>query len=284
MPTLLTCLDDSVYTSSVLEHAAWAADRLGASMELLHTLERHPERAATANLSGAIGLGSHEALLAELAELDERRGKLTMEHARTLLASAAERTRQHGVGEVHGRVRHGDLIDALVELESDYDMLVIGKRGESADFARMHLGSHLERAMRALHLPILVAARAFRPIARVLLAFDGSPSARKAVELAAGSPLLAGLECHLVMAGSGASGETSHMAWATELLDARGVQVRAEVIPGHADDVIAQYVRQCGIDLLVMGAYGHSRIRQLIVGSTTTSLIRACLVPVLLVR
>jgi nucleotide-binding universal stress UspA family protein len=33
-----------------------------------------------------------------------------------------------------------------------------------------------------------------------------------------------------------------------------------------------------------MGAYGHSRIRQLIVGSTTTQVLRRCQIPILLLR
>jgi nucleotide-binding universal stress UspA family protein len=48
--------------------------------------------------------------------------------------------------------------------------------------------------------------------------------------------------------------------------------------------VIARHVRDHAVDMVVMGAYGHSRIRQLIVGSTTTGVLRACLVPVLLLR
>ena len=43
-------------------------------------------------------------------------------------------------------------------------------------------------------------------------------------------------------------------------------------------------LRQGQGDLLVMGAYGHSRIRELIVGSTTTAMIRTGKVPVLLFR
>ena len=36
--------------------------------------------------------------------------------------------------------------------------------------------------------------------------------------------------------------------------------------------------------MLVMGAYGHSRIRNLIIGSTTTQMIGACKVPIMLFR
>jgi len=33
-----------------------------------------------------------------------------------------------------------------------------------------------------------------------------------------------------------------------------------------------------------MGAYGHSRIRNLVIGSTTTEMLRSCTVPVMLFR
>ena len=53
---------------------------------------------------------------------------------------------------------------------------------------------------------------------------------------------------------------------------------------GEPERVISDHVEKYGVDLLVMGAYGHSRIRNLIIGSTTTQMIRSCLVPVLLFR
>jgi nucleotide-binding universal stress UspA family protein len=46
--------------------------------------------------------------------------------------------------------------------------------------------------------------------------------------------------------------------------------------------LIASAVETDDIDLLVMGAYGHSRIRRLIIGSTTAEMIRLCRIPVLL--
>ncbi|MDP5776249.1 universal stress protein, partial [Pseudomonas aeruginosa] len=44
------------------------------------------------------------------------------------------------------------------------------------------------------------------------------------------------------------------------------------------------YQNEHAIDLLVMGAYGHSRIRQFLVGSTTTSMLRSTTSPLLLLR
>ena len=67
-------------------------------------------------------------------------------------------------------------------------------------------------------------------------------------------------------------------------LQAAGFETSAEVRDGEPDKVIAEIVDQAHIDLLVMGAYGHSQIRHLIVGSTTTAMIRTVTIPVLLFR
>jgi nucleotide-binding universal stress UspA family protein len=60
--------------------------------------------------------------------------------------------------------------------------------------------------------------------------------------------------------------------------------VRADIVAGQPDAVIARTVETEGVDLLIMGAYGHSRIRSLVIGSTTTEMIRLCKVPVVLFR
>ena len=61
------------------------------------------------------------------------------------------------------------------------------------------------------------------------------------------------------------------------------VSVLAKTMP-RVSDVLNRHIRDTDANLVVMGAYGHSRIRSLIIGSTTTAMIRSCKVPVLLVR
>ena len=229
-------------------------------------------------------MGSQDALLSELAQLDEKRSKLAQQHGRQVLEAVVRNAREQGVSSVAQRLRHGVLVDTLTELEQDVRLFVLGKRGEHADFAKMHLGSELERAVRAVHRPLLVASRLFKPIRSFLIAFDGSETTRKGVEMISSSPLFKGLPCHVVFAGSDTPDVRVQLQWAQEKLTAARFEVRGSVASGHADAVIGQYVSANAIDLLVMGAYGHSRIRQLIVGSTTTAMLRTCLIPVLLLR
>lgn len=198
---IVALVDGSAYSASVCDHAAWLSGRTGAPVELIHVLGRReaPERP---DLSGAIALGARTALLEELAELDARRAKLAGHRGRAILEDARAILDKAGVAEVTTRLRHGGLIEALAEVEADARVIMIGKRGEAADFARGHLGSNLERVARVSRRPVFVASRAFRPIYRVLVAWDGGASAVKAVDHIARSPLFQGLDIHVVTVGS----------------------------------------------------------------------------------
>lgn len=281
---LIALIDGSIYSQSVCDHAAWIAGRTGASIEILHVLGRRDVSSEPANLSGSIGLGARTALLEELVELDAQRAKLAQKRGRVILDELKERLASAGLSDVVTKLRHGDLVETVQEFEKDADVIVIGKRGEAADFAKLHLGSNLERVVRASHKPMLVASRAFQPIRRFLIAFDGGVSAMKAVDHVARSPLFAGLDCRLLMAGADSVEGRNRLDDAATSLRAAGYLVQADIVSGQADEVIAGRVESDGIDLLVMGAYGHSRIRSLIIGSTTTEMIRSCRIPVMLFR
>ncbi len=284
MSKILACVDGSAYSVSVCDHAAWAADRLSAAVEVVHVHDRHPGDSAKADLSGSLGLGEGDALLAELTRLDERRGRLAQRRSQLILDAAAARLRTDGVRDVTSRQRHGTLVDTVTEVGSAAAMIVIGKRGETAETTPEHLGGNLERVVRASHQPILVAAREFRPIRRVLIAYDGGGSAKKAVEYLASSPLMTGAECHIVVVGSDTDENRQRLVAAAGPLERAGLSVMGAVNEGHPERVIAATVESAAIDLLVMGAYGHSHIRHLIVGSTTTATLRASAASVLLFR
>jgi nucleotide-binding universal stress UspA family protein len=63
-----------------------------------------------------------------------------------------------------------------------------------------------------------------------------------------------------------------------------GYEVEVALAAGDPEKAIADRVARHRIGVVLTGAYGHSRIRQLIVGSTTTEILRTCHVPVLMFR
>jgi nucleotide-binding universal stress UspA family protein len=280
---IIALVDGSVYSASVCDHAAWISGRTGAPVELIHVLGRReaPERH---DLSGAIRLGARTALLEELAALDAQRAKLISHRGRAILEDARAILDKDGVTGITSRLRHGDIVEAVAEVEADARVILIGKRGEAADFARGHLGSNLERIVRACRKPVFVASRSFRPVSKVLVAYDGGTSAMKAIDHIARSPLFQGLEIHVVTVGTATPEVKTGLEDARAVLNAAGIKVATSVLPGQPETALGKLVDDAQFDMLVMGAYGHSRIRSLVIGSTTTEMIRSCKVPVVLMR
>lgn len=283
MQKIVALVDGSLYSASVCDHVAWIAARTGAPVELIHVLGRR-EASDGQDRSGTIALGARTALLEQLADLDARRTKLIAARGRAILEDARALLDKAGIADVTTRLRQGDLVETVADIEADVRLIVIGKRGEGADFARGHLGSNLERIVRGSQVPVFVAARAFRPIARVLVGIDGGGSSMKAVELIARSPLFRGLAVQLVTVGTATAEAGAALERARSLLSAAGIGAETAILPGQPETVLGHLVEEAPFDLLVMGAYGHSRIRSLIIGSTTAAMLRSCKVPVVLVR
>ena len=280
---VLACIDGSTAGEAVCDYAAWASLQLNAPLALLHVLEPMPA-SGPADLSGSIGLGSREHLLSELAEVDERRARLLREQGQVMLDAAAERVRADGVNDPIVRQRHGRLVDTLQEVEAEVRLLVMGRQGEAGDSATSQVGSQLESVIRTLHRPILVTAGAFRAPKRVLVAFDNSPSVRKGLDLLMQSPLLVGTTIHLLMVGADTADARQAIDAARKRLEEEGFSASSEIRAGEVEEVLLQCRREQEMDLIIMGAYGHSRIRQFLVGSTTTSMLQRTDCPLLLLR
>ncbi|WP_127903537.1 universal stress protein [Solirhodobacter olei] len=282
METILAAIDASGYAASVCDLAAWAAARLERPVELLHVVQRKDAVAERHDLSGAIGLGVKSTLLEELTRLDEADARLQVERGRVLLAASAERLRTAGVKDVRPLHRHGGIVETILEREADARLVVIGKRGASHEFAADHIGSKIERVVRASAKPILIASRAGATPKVAVLAYDGSPAANRALERCANSPLFAGMRVHVVVAGGEDARHRALVAQAMAALAGRDVATTLDA--GRPEAVVSDVVAATPGAILVMGAYGHSPLRTLIVGSTTTTLIRTVRVPVLLMR
>jgi nucleotide-binding universal stress UspA family protein len=281
---VLACVDRSHFANYVADYAAWAAMRVGAPLEFLHILDRHPEVATGVDHSGAIGIDAQENLLSELSSQDEIRSRQAREQGRLFLNGLRERAMAAGVESPDIRQRHGGLEEALIEQEPGVRLFVLGRRGESAEITQRDLGRNVERVARALYKPILTVTEDFSEPRRVMIAFDGGIVTRRGVEMVAASPLFRGLPIHLLMSGKESQEAPRQLEWARKMLEAAGFEAPASLVPGDAESIIAQTVIKQDIDVLIMGAYAHSPLRNLFFGSKTTDLLRSSRVPTLLLR
>lgn len=281
---VLACVDQSPYADYVADYAAWAARRMDAPLEFLHIIDRHPEVATGSDYSGAIGIDAQESLLTNLSDQDESRSKAVREQGRIFLNRLRERAMAAGVAAPDVRQRYGVLEETLAEQQEGVRLIVLGRRGESADTTQRDLGRNVERVVRALSKPILTVTEGFREPRRVMIAFDGGIVTRRGVEMVAFSPLFRGLPVHLLMSGKESKGARKQLEWAKTTLEAAGFDAPAALIPGDAESVIAKMVQELDIDILIMGAYAHSPLRSLLFGSKTSDVLRSAKIPTLLLR
>lgn len=100
----------------------------------------------------------------------------------------------------------------------------------------------------------------------------------------AASPLLKGLPIHLLMSGADTPQNQRPLAWAVQTLTQAGMAVTSALQPGNPQEVIAEVLKTHTHDLLVMGAYSHSPLRQLFLGSKTSELLKSAGLATLLLR
>lgn len=281
---VLACVDQSRFADHVADYAAWAAQRLDAPLEFLHVIERHPERSTGQDHSGAIGIDAQENLLDRLSAADEAHSRAAREQGRIFLNRLRQRASAAGVKQVDMRLRHGELEQTLAEQEEGVRLLVLARRGESAEASQRALGRNVERVVRALRKPILTVTEGFKAPQRVMIAFDGGTVTRRGVHMVATSPLFHGLPIHLLMSGKDSANASRQLDWASTRLKDAGFEVSAVLTAADAHSAIARSVAEEAIDLLIMGAFGHSALRSLLFGSKTAELLRSSTIPTLLLR
>lgn len=280
MNRILAAIDGLTHSDAAVDAALWAAQRSGAALEFLHVLERHPETARVTDFSGAIGAGAQESLLEALSDDDARRSRVAREQGRVLLAAARQRASAAGLAAVDGRLRHGEVVDTVTELGVGVGLLVLGEHehDDKGAVRKRHLDHHVERLIRAVNCPVLVATSpVFTPPRRVALAYDGSPEAQRTLLAAATHPLLVGLPMTVVTVQR--AGAASPGAKAQALPGAS-----ATVLAGDPHAAIPAFLREAGIELLVIGASRKNLLQRLLKGSTTSSLLRSSDAAVLVLR
>ncbi|MBK1878089.1 universal stress protein [Pelagicoccus mobilis] len=284
MKTVLSFTDGSRYAASVYDHALWAAQQLDTQLRVVHTLNPHREKAALADFSGNIGPEAYDSLMNELVDVDRQRARLAQARGEAILAEAHRHITEGDFKNVDTELRHGLFVDVLEDIQDNVDLIVIGKRGQNHSIAMKHLGTNIERTLRVAKCPVLVSARAFKPVKRCLLAYDHGPSAIKALDFIATHSLLKDVEIDILLVGRDDDRHRNEVRDAAEKLTQAGFTTTSRILDGEPAKVITDQVENHDYDLLAMGAYGHSRAKRLLIGSTTATLARDCHVPILMFR
>lgn len=281
---IIACINDTKSTHSICQWAVWAATRLVAPIKLLHALEK-TSGVASADLSGSLGIGGQEELLVELMKLDKQHDQEAQAQSEHLLNHATEimaslQREKEALLTVSFCHQPSSLLDTLVELEAKTQLVIIGEKSNQSTVFQELLDDHLNSVIRALHSPVLIAKGEFKEPEKIMIAYDGSDTGWKMLEDLSIRPLLKGPACDLVMVG----GEHHKLYKAQTMLHTSGIHVSTCSLSGEVESMLNKHITQHNIDLVIMGAYGHSRLRQFLLGSHTSRMLSQSPVSLLLLR
>jgi nucleotide-binding universal stress UspA family protein len=231
---------------------------------------------------GAPAADSDEYLALHLAFLRER--------ANAALAAFEQQAGAPGMPEREARLIDDEASSGLGLQARSADLLVLSQPEEGADLVTQVLP---QTGRPVLVLPTAPAASPWPRPRRILVAWDASREAGRA--LAAALPLLRQADLvELVVCETEAAGRVArdvHMADPLPYLARHGIRatLRHHTLAGgglfHRDVVGAALLSVAadeGFDLLVMGAYAHSRLRETFLGGVTRTVLAQMTLPVLL--
>jgi len=277
LKSYLVTVDGSDYSAAAVDYAIALARRAEARITLLSVVDIVSlEGPFLADLSGIVGVVPYLDLQQQVRETLAEKAKLILEtHAATVRAAGLECATRQETGVV-SRV--------ICEVAASHDAIVIGRRGEHATWSGFLLGSTVEEVVRGCAKPVLVTPLQARTVTRILAAYDGSRTANRALGLAA--TLAAGLDLQLVVVCVSSDERAGRVTLgeAESYLEPHRLRVKAVLESGAPVEGILQVAQREACDLIIMGAYGHSRVRELFVGSTTDGILRSAGLPVLLYR
>ena len=281
---IIACVDGSILSEAVCDFGAFFSKTLGLSLELLSVVE-HLHVSAQTDLSGNIGLGSRDDLLESLIDEDKSESKKAIVEGKEMLLRLQERALKQEAKAVKIVQKHGELYENVQAQKEEIRLLILGLRGKDHESNVHAIGSQVEELIRTLNVPILLVNEAFFEPRKILIAYDGSPSSKKAIDMVVKEPLFNHVERHIVNVHKDKALSSFMLEEATHILETLSFStLYTASLQGEPIKELLNYQKEKSIDLIAMGAFSHSRIRDALFGSFTSKMILSTPKPLLLLR
>ncbi|MDO9528854.1 MAG: universal stress protein [Syntrophales bacterium] len=276
---ILVATDGSDYSKTALEYGIYIAKRLDARLTVLHVVDiRIIESPLFGDISGSVGLLPYQEFVPVIKEsLNER--------ADSILETSRERCEKSGLNPELKKV-WGIVNEAIVEEGENADWILLAQRGEYSHLSKGGLlGSTSEAVVRKSRKPVLVTPISFQEIESMGLAYDGSESADNALKIAAELCDKIRWPLSIIIITDESKQAADFSKRIEEILDPyEEIDSDIVILRGKVEQEIIKFIQEGSVELMVMGARGHSRFRELILGSTTSYVIRKSTIPILMVR
>ncbi|MBT4934938.1 MAG: universal stress protein [Rhodospirillaceae bacterium] len=281
--TILVPIDGTEVSRTALDAALLLGRDLAAHVDVLH-VATDPKDAVP-----LLGEGMSAAIIEEMIQLAEReatertaRAEAMFEDARARFELATQASPPAGENGSALLVKTTGREDVLcAEKGRLVDMVVTARPTEQSDAS---LAMTINAAIFETGRPVLIAPPHLPETIGKKIAISWNGSAEASCAVAAAIPLITRAESVTVLTAENDKTSSAVAAELVAYLAWHGVSADSRNLPGGSQvgEVLLEDCKSIGADLLVMGAYTHSRMRQLILGGVTKHVLANAGLPVLM--
>lgn len=235
----------------------------------------------SAAVAGSIGVAPTTQVPLPPEKLFEEEN-LAREEGKHLKRHFDEECRRKGVRGTF-RVVRGEVGELIVEAAKTVDLVVIGRRGVHTKSKTRTPGSITQTLLHKSARPVMVVPEGTKCGPRILIAYDGSEAAQRAIEAGANIAKLQASKVDVLTVADNPDDAVEPQEEAKKYLAPYRLKASFFIEPGRPWQAIAAHARKINAELIVMGAFGTNRIRELIFGSTTMNVLEKAECPILLV-
>lgn len=178
----------------------------------------------------------------------------------------------------------GDPIDAILTQSQRYDLIVLGQRTHFRYATQLGPCDTLHRVLHSTSRPIVAVPEKLPAGEAIVVAFDGSAEASRALFAYQALGLGGKFPTYVVTVADEHDTAARIAGRAVDYLASHGIHAQAKpIVGGHKSERILEQVSEVNGQLLVMGAFGHSPSYEFLFGSTTQRVLRGSWVPLFMV-
>jgi len=273
---ILIPTDGSANSLTALEYGIYIARKFNASLIGLYVLDVNLiQGPMLTDISGSVGMPPYDGFFdAVESSLNEKAG--------FILKAFRERCQEAGINAEVKKII-GKINQIIIEESQSADLILMAKKGEHFHLKEGGLlGSVAEAVVRNSGKPVLIIPETFLEIESMGLAYDGSVPAAKALKLSLELSEQASWPLTVVVISPDAQKSAALTTEIEDIAEAQSADCAVIILQGKEGEEIIKFIKEGSVELMVMGAYGHNRLRELLLGSTTSFVLRKSHIPVLL--
>ena len=278
LKSILIAVDGAEYTDPVMKYAIYLAKAFDAKLNIVTVVD-----VRIFEWSVYLGVDGFAPVMPSTSYLDESK-LLLQEKAEKVLQKCVDMVRAENISYTAAK-HEGSPVEIISNQANIVDMIMLGARGEFAKWGRnILMGATAEAISKVCNKPLFISPKEFKPFRNILIPYDGSVNSNRALPYAGYFSSNFKSIAHVFTVDNSLESANVILTEGKNYLQSYDIDIQTKARNGHADEEILNYANEKDMDLIVMGAYGHTRIKEAILGSTTEGVMRNATIPLLLVK